>query len=171
MMSKHNRTIRSLLCFVVLIFISNTTNADDVVSDKNIGMELARDIVTEAILACRKDDYHVGVVVVDRHGLVRAALRDDLASRFTLDIAERKANLTVMAWVDSGAFRKARSDIRPELNNIDGLIVMDGGIKIVAGGYNLGAVGVSGAPGGEKDAACAKAAIKKLSDRMEFAID
>ena len=171
MMNKHNRSIRFLLCFVALIFISNTTKADDVINDTNIGMELARDIATETILACRKDGYHVGVVVVGRHGLVRAALRDDLASRFTLEIAERKANLTVMAWVDSGAFRKARSDIRPELNHIDGLIVMDGGIKIVAGGYNLGAVGVSGAPGGEKDAACAKAAIKKLSDRMEFAID
>jgi len=171
MMNRHNSAIRILIGSAALVFISNTTQADDVINDKNIGMELARDIATETILACRKDDYHIGVVVVDRHGIVRAALRDDLASRFTLEIAERKANLTVMAWVDSGAFRDARADIRPELNHIDGLIVMEGGVKIVAGGYNLGAVGVSGAPGGDKDAACAKAAVKKLSDRMEFAID
>jgi len=170
-MNRHNSAIRILIGSAALVFISNTTQADDVINDKNIGMELARDIATETILACRKDDYHIGVVVVDRHGIVRAALRDDLASRFTLEIAERKANLTVMAWVDSGAFRDARADIRPELNHIDGLIVMEGGVKIVAGGYNLGAVGVSGAPGGDKDAACAKAAVKKLSDRMEFAID
>jgi uncharacterized protein GlcG (DUF336 family) len=145
--------------------------AADVVSDKSIGMDLARDIANEAIMACRKDGYHVSAVVVDRHGLVRATLRDDLASRFTLEIAERKANLTVMGWTDSGQFKNARSDIRQELNHIDGLIVMEGGIKIISGGYNVGAVGVSGAPGGEKDAACAKKALNKLNERIEFAIE
>jgi uncharacterized protein GlcG (DUF336 family) len=108
--------------------------------------------------------------VVDRFGLQRAALRDDLASRFTLEIAERKANLTVMAWTDSGDFRGMRGDIRPELNHIDGIIVMEGGIKIEAGGFNLGAVGVSGAPGGDKDADCAKKALESLAERIEFAV-
>ena len=79
--------------------------AEDVVNDTSIGMDLARDIASEAILACREDGYHVSAVVVDRHGLLRAALRDDLASRFTLEIAERKANMTVMAWTDSAQFR------------------------------------------------------------------
>jgi uncharacterized protein GlcG (DUF336 family) len=48
---------------------------------------------------------------------------------------------------------------------------MQGGVKITAGGFNLGAVGVSGAPGGEKDAACARKALGKLSERIEFAIE
>ena len=156
---------------IVLASIGYVTHAADVVSDKSIGMELARDIANETIMACRKDGYHVSAVVVDRHGLIRAALRDDLASRFTLEIAERKANMTVMAWTNSGQFRKSRADIQQELNHIDGLIVMEGGVKIVAAGYNLGAVGVSGAPGGEKDAACAKKALQKLNERIEFAID
>jgi len=107
-------------------------------------------------------------VVIDRYGLIRAVLRDDRAARFTLEIAERKANMTVMAWTDSGQFKKARADIRQELNHIDGLIVMEGGIKITSGGYNLGAIGVSGAPGGDKDAACATQALKKLEERIEF---
>ncbi|MDT8383640.1 MAG: heme-binding protein [Gammaproteobacteria bacterium] len=151
--------------------INATASAADVVNDKSIGMELARDIANEAVMACRRQGYHVSVVVVDRFGLVRAALRDDLASRFTLEIAERKANLTVMAWTDSGAFRKARPDIQQELNHIEGLVVMEGGVRIVSGGYNLGAVGVSGAPGGERDAACAKQALEKLVERIEFAVD
>ncbi len=146
-------------------------HATDVVNDNSIGMDLARDVANEAIQACRKDGYHVSAVVVDRHGLVRAALRDDLASRFTLEIAERKANMTIMAWSDSGQFKKARPDIRQELNHIDGLIVMEGGLKIVSGGYNVGAVGVSGAPGGDKDAACAKKALQELKERIEFAIE
>lgn len=159
------------LMFLLLVCFTQPILAADIVSDKSIGMELARDIASETVLACRKDGYHVSAVVVDRYGLVRASLRDDLASRFTLEIAERKANMTVMAWTNSGQFKKAREDIRQELNHIDGLIVMDGGIKVVAGGYNLGAVGVSGAPGGEKDAACANKALAKLQDRIEFAIE
>ena len=159
------------LMFLLLVCFTQPILAADIVSDKSIGMELARDIASETVLACRKDGYHVSAVVVDRYGLVRASLRDDLATRFTLEIAERKANMTVMAWTNSGQFKKSREDIRQELNHIDGLIVMDGGIKIVAGGYNLGAVGVSGAPGGEKDAACANEALAKLQDRIEFAIE
>jgi len=155
----------------IFLFINIAVYAKDVVVTKNIGMELARDIANEAVMVCRKAGYSVSAVVVDRYGLLRAALRDDTAARFTLEIAQRKANMTVMAWTDSGAFRDARRDIQQELNHIDGLIVMDGGVKITAAGYNIGAIGVSGAPGGEKDAACAKKALEKFNERIEFAID
>ncbi len=157
--------------FLLFGALSFAASAADIVEEKNIGMELARDLANETVLACRAQGYHVSAVVVDRHAIVRAALRDDLAARFTLEIAERKANMTAMAWLDSGEFRKRRGDIRPDLNQIDGLIVMEGGVKIVAGGYNIGAIGVSGAPGGDKDAACARQALEKLSERIEFAID
>lgn len=162
--------IAAVISFLFASYVS-AVNAADVVSSNNIGLELAQDIASGAILACRKNGYNVSAVVVDRHGLVRAALRDDLAARFTLEIAERKANMTVMAWTESGEFRELRSDIRPELNHIGGLIVMEGGLMIRSGGYNLGAVGVSGAPGGDVDAACAKEALESLNERIEFAID
>jgi len=165
------KKLLKLSIILATVFFCNFLFAADVVSDKSIGMELARDIANEAVMACRKDGYHVAAVVVDRHAIMRAALRDDLASRFTLEIAERKANMTVMAWTNSGQFRSARDDIRQELNHIYGLIVMTGGVKIIAGGFNLGAVGVSGAPGGEKDAACAKKALEKLQERIEFSIE
>jgi uncharacterized protein GlcG (DUF336 family) len=167
----NKNAIKNSVAAVMLGVLGSAANAADIVSDKSIGMELARDIATETINACRKDGYHISAVVVDRFGLMRAALRDDLASRFTLEIAERKANMTVMAWTNSGAFKAARADIQQELNHIDGLIVMEGGIKIIAGGYNIGAVGVSGAPGGDKDAACAVKALDELADRIEFAVD
>jgi len=163
--------MKRITALILGMTASLSVQAADVVSSKNIGMELARDIANEAVMACRKEGYNVSAVVVDRHGLVRAMLRDDLAARFTLEIAERKANLTVMAWMDSGPFRDARADIQQELNHINGLIVMDGGVKITASGFNLGAVGVSGAPGGDKDAACARAALEKLAERIEFAIE
>ncbi len=166
-----NEPIKKQILSLLFTLLPMAASAADVVEEKNIGMELARDLASEAVLACRAQGYHVSAVVVDRHAIVRAALREDLAARFTLEIARRKANMTVMAWLDSGDFRKRRGDIRPDLNQIDGLIVMEGGVKIVAGGYNIGAIGVSGAPGGDKDAACARKALEKLSERIEFAIE
>jgi len=141
----------------------------DVLPVKQISLELARDIAMDAVETCRKDGYTVSAVVLDRAGNVQVALRDTLAPRYTLEIAERKAGMSVMSGIDSGEFRAARSDIRPELNHIDGLIVMEGGLPIHAAGSLIGAVGVSGAPGGDKDAACAAAALKKVEERLEFA--
>lgn len=142
----------------------------DVLPVKQIGLELARDIAMAAVEACRRDGYNVSAVVLDRAGNVQAALRDSLAARHTLEIAERKAGMSIMSGSDSGEFRAARDDIRPELNHIDGLIVMDGALPIRAAGSLIGAVGVSGAPGGDKDAACAAAALKKVEERLEFAM-
>jgi uncharacterized protein GlcG (DUF336 family) len=167
----NTRRLSTYLLALALVAIVPLNHAADIVDEKSIGMDLARDIANAAVAACREDGYQVSAVVVDRHGLLRAALRDDAAARFTLEIAERKANMTVMAWSDSDRFREARADIRQELNHINGLIVMDGGVKIVAGGYNIGALGVSGAPGGEKDQACAQKALEKLAGRIEFAIE
>ncbi|MGK2951697.1 MAG: GlcG/HbpS family heme-binding protein [Thiobacillus sp.] len=142
----------------------------DVLPVKQIGLELARDIAMASVEACRKDGYNVSAVVLDRAGNVQVALRDSLAARHTLEIAERKAGMTIMSGSNSGEFRAARGDIRPELNHIDGLIVMDGALPIRAAGSLIGAVGVSGAPGGEKDAACAAVALKQMEERLEFAM-
>ena len=161
---------RVLKMILVSLLCVNTVNghAEDVVTVKNIGMELGRDLVNQAVLACRGMGYQVSAVVVDRNGLLRASLRDDLAARFTLQIAEEKANAAIMSGIDSGEFRKNRQDIRQEMNHVKGILMMEGGIVITSGGYRIGALGVSGAPGGDKDAVCAKKAIKSLEERLEF---
>lgn len=157
-------------CAVLLcgLLFQSFAYADDKVTTQNIGMELASDIAKESVLACRKAGYQVSAVVVDRFGITRAVLRDDLAARFTMQIAKDKANMSVMSGLKSGEFRQKRPDIRQELNHINGLIVMQGGVPIVSQGIRIGAVGVSGAPGGEKDEKCAMEALDKLADRLEF---
>jgi uncharacterized protein GlcG (DUF336 family) len=159
--------MRSLCTLTLLLPSLAWAHPTDLLPVKQLGMELARDIATQSIEACRKDGYNVSAVVLDRAGNVQAALRDGLAPRYTLEIAERKAGMAIMSGTDTGSFRQARGDIRPELNHIDGLIVMEGGLPIRSAGSLVGAVGVSGAPGGEKDAACAEAALKALEDRLE----
>jgi uncharacterized protein GlcG (DUF336 family) len=95
-------------------------------------------------------------------------MRDTLASRFTLQIAEEKANLVIMSGVPSAEFRRSRQDIRPELNHIEGIVVMEGGLPIQAAGTNIAAIGVSGAPGGDKDAECAAQGIAAVQERLDF---
>ena len=159
---------RTLALSGLLCLSMNSAVANDVFSIRNIGLDLAKDLAAEAVSVCRKKGYQVSAVVVDRNGLLRVALRDDLAPRFTLQISEEKANLAVMAGTSSGDFRSRRSDIRPEMNHLDGIIVMEGALEITAGGHRLGAIGVSGAPGGDIDEDCARAALDKYADRIEF---
>ncbi len=143
----------------------------DILTQKNIGLEAANDIAKLSIDACRRDGFNVSVVVVDKHGNLRSVMRDDLAAKYTIEIAQRKANMVIMSGIASGSFRAARADIQQELNHIEGLIVMQGGLPIHASGSLIGAVGVSGAPGGDKDEACATVAIEKITERLEFADD
>ena len=46
--------------------------------------------------------------------------------------------------------------------------MMVGGVPIISGGSRIGAMSVSGAPGGEKDEACVLAPLEKLADRLDF---
>jgi uncharacterized protein GlcG (DUF336 family) len=162
------KTIQISTTLLACLLSANVFGAD-VLTQKSIGLEAANDIAKMSIDACRKNGFNVSAVVVDKYGNVRSVMRDDLAAKYTIEIAERKANIVIMSGIASGAFKEARSDIRPELNHIDGLIVMQGGLPIRAGGSLIGAVGVSGAPGGDKDEACAAVAIKAITDRLEFA--
>ena len=164
-----NKTVRYLTTFAFTALFSTFTMAADILTMKNIGLEAANDIAMESVKACREKGFQVAAVVVDKNGNLRSAMRDDLAARQTLEIAERKANMSIMSGMATGAFRAARGDIQQELNHIGGLIVMQGGLPITAAGSIIGAVGVSGAPGGEKDEACAAIALEKIAERLEFA--
>lgn len=159
---------RALQGFFFLV-LSSPAFAADVVTLRQLSLELATEIAQTAMQQCRKEGYQVSVVVVDRSGAVQAALRDTLAPRFTLEISEKKANAVILSGVSSSTFRKNRADIRQEMNHIDGIVVLEGGLPITAAGALLGAVGVSGAPGGDKDEACAKVALAKVQERLEFA--
>ncbi len=157
--------------FWITLFLSLSLFAGDIVTYKQMSLELATRIAQDALTTCRDRGYQVSAVVVDRSGNMQVALRDVYASRFTTEIAQRKANAVIMSGTDSGSLRKNREDIRQELNHINGLIVMEGALPVLSNGILLGAIGVSGAPGGDKDAACAAVALKGVEERLIFASD
>jgi uncharacterized protein GlcG (DUF336 family) len=54
------------------------------------------------------------------------------------------------------------------LRNLPNVVLIGGGLMIEASGSTLGAIGVSGAPGGDADEACAKAGIAAIQDKLDF---
>jgi len=144
--------------------------AADVVKIERMSLDLATEVAKRSVEACRAQGYWVSAVVVDRSANVQVVLRDTYAARFTMQIAEQKANAVIMSGSDSASFVTNRADIRNEINNIDGLIMMRGALAVKSGDVMLGAVGVSGAPGGDLDAACAAKALKSLEERLAFSL-
>ena len=154
------------LLFAVLL--AGPLQAADLVPTRLLGLDLARDIATAAVEACRKDGFQIAVVVSDRSGDPVVVMRDVFVSKYMVQIAHNKTNAVVMSGIPSGQFRASRGDIRPELNHVRGILMMVGGVPVEVAGSRIGAIGVSGAPGGEKDEVCARAALEKLVDRIEF---
>ena len=128
-------------------------------------------VAAQAALAhCRKAGYQVAVAVVDRSGVLQVLLRDRFAGAHTPEVATQKA------WT-SASFRIPTADLATEtqagkpmsgIRSAQGVMAIGGGQAIEAGGSSFGGIGVSGAPGGEADDACAKAGIKAIADAIEF---
>lgn len=142
--------------------------AGDVVTSDRIGMGLAADLAEEAVAACTRRGYSVTAVVVDPSGDPQVMMRATHAPHFTRQIATDKARAVILAGIDSGAFRANREDIRMEMNHVDGILVLDGAVVIESAGSTIGALGVSGAPGGDKDAECAREALDAFFDRLQL---
>jgi len=169
----HTASVRKPLAVVaglVLGAMATTSMAADFITQRVMSMEMARDIAQATVDSCRAMGYQTSAVVVDRGGHPQAILRDTLAAPFTIQIAHDKARAVILSNVASSAFRANRDDIRMEMNHVDGILVLDGGLPVVVAGSMVGAVGVSGAPGGHLDEQCAQEALDALADRIEFAM-
>lgn len=137
---------------------------------KSLTPETALLAARTALESCRKEGFQVAVAVVDRSGLVQVLLRDRFAGAHTPEVASNKA------WT-SASFRTSTLDLATEtqagrpmsgIRSLPRFMAAGGGVVIEGGGSIFGAIGVSGAPGGEADDACAKAGIKAIADAIEF---
>ena len=137
---------------------------------KQLTPETALTAAQAALAHCRQAGYQVAVAVVDRSGLVQVLLRDRYAGAHTLDIAPQKAWTAASFRLPTAALAAETQAGKPMSGIRNGRHVMavGGGQVIEAGGAVLGAIGVSGAPGGEADDACASAGIQAIADAIEF---
>jgi uncharacterized protein GlcG (DUF336 family) len=130
-------------------------------------VDVAQTIAHEAMAKCRADGYKVTVLVVDGLNAPKALLRDDGATASTTEVAKMKATATMLYNRPSGPARPLPPGAAAPPATIPGTINAQGGVPIKVGGITIGAVAVSGAPGGDKDAACANAALEKVADKLK----
>jgi len=137
---------------------------------KMLTPETALKAAQTALAKCRNDGFQTAVAVVDRAGVVQVVLRDRYAGAHTPDMAVAKA------WT-AASFKQSTTSLAVEtqpgkpmsgVRQLPRVLMAGGGLPIEAGGNLLGAIAVSGAPGGEADDACAKAGIKAIADDIEF---
>ena len=134
---------------------------------KVLTMDVAQAIAEGAMAKCRADGYKVTVLVVDGLNAAKAMLRDDGATAATTEVARMKATATMLYNRPSGPAQPLPAGTTAPPATIPGTINAQGGVPIKVGDVTIGAVAVSGAPGGDKDAACANAALAKLADKLK----
>lgn len=136
--------------------------------EKNISMAMALAILQGTLEQCTKDGYKVSVVIVDKGGNVAASIKGDGTNPHTMEFARLKAYTARTRGQTSLATQKQMED--PAfgfLKQIPQIVGVGGGVPIKAGNELIGGVGVSGAPGGDKDEACANAGIAKVADALK----
>jgi uncharacterized protein GlcG (DUF336 family) len=143
---------------------------DAIVVYKSLSPEVALEAAQAALKKCRDNGYQVAVAVVDRFGQPQVMLRDRYAGLAAADTATSKAYTAL-------SFRAATSDLAKSIQSgqmssglaqLPHIAMLAGGLVIETGGTLLGGIGVSGAPGGDKDEACAKAGLEAIRDRIDF---
>jgi len=148
---------------------ASQASAEALFTTRNLTVETATKAAQAALEACREGGFQVGVAVVDRAGLPQVFLRDRFAGAHTVGMAIDKA------WT-AASFRIPTSELGREtqagkpmsgIRDLPRVVAAGGGLPIESAGSTVGAIAVSGAPGGDADETCAQAGI----DAIQFDIE
>jgi uncharacterized protein GlcG (DUF336 family) len=135
---------------------------------KDLSLATALTIATTAMDTCKGQGYRVSVTVVGRNGEPLVQLRGEDASPHTYDFSFRKAYTARTFRVASGEIvNRFKQDPTYFAVHVPNTAPSQGALPIKIGDEVIGAAGVSGAPGGEKDEACAKAGLDKVADQLK----
>ena len=150
--------------FAVLTLTAASMAFAQLPTQKILTLDVAHQIAQEALAKCRADGYKVSVTVVDHANILKAFLRDDGSNNVTVEVGRMKTNF-VMAYGRASA--PPANAVPGQMPPVTGTIYAMGGVPIKVGDQLIGAVSVSGAPGGDKDAACANAGLAKVADKLK----
>ncbi|NOZ10870.1 MAG: heme-binding protein [Gammaproteobacteria bacterium] len=167
---RRNYYIQLLIIISNLVLIAvvdaDEHNSQPVIGSYNISLDAATKAATAAVKLCHRQKYQVAVTVVNKAGIVKVVLRNDLVPEIALSISHKKA-ITALSFAQPTSMlaqRKVSKILATEKN----LLFASGGLPIEAAGTIVGAIGVSGAPSGEIDEQCAKSGIDIISDDLKF---
>jgi uncharacterized protein GlcG (DUF336 family) len=161
---------RIMLAATILAATAATapSRAQDFSTFRVMAPSLALDLAQAALKACRDRGFQVAVAVVDRFGVTQVMLRDSLAGAHTPDTAAAKARAAVSfrtSTEELSALTQA-GQANSAIRHLPGYVFLGGGVPVEAAGSIVGGIGISGAPGGAEDDACARAGIAAVEDRL-----
>jgi uncharacterized protein GlcG (DUF336 family) len=162
---------RRALTLIVSLGLTTFANAQEgIVTYKSLSPDVALELARAAFADCRQRGYQVAVAVVDRFGVTQVMLRDRFAGPHTPSTASGKAWTAVTFRTNTTELNAISQPgmMQAGIRSLPGVVVIGGGMIVEAGGSLLGAVGVSGAPGGDADEACARAGIAAIHDKLDF---
>ena len=170
-MVSRSLTIVSLACASSLFGWS--ASAESLPTSKQLSLSLGMEAAMEAVTVCEKSGYRVAATVVDQSGLIKAVAKGDRAPPHTLDSSRGKAYAAVSlgpnfseSTTSAIVARVSNGAAFGPLQHLPGVFLVPGGVVIKSGEDVIGAIGVGGAPGGDKDEVCAQAAVAKIADRL-----
>jgi len=163
--------MKRFYCSLMLTFATATACAQGATyTVRSLTPETALKATLAALEDCRKRGYQVAVAVVDRAGVAQTMLRDRLAGPHTVSTAINKGYTAISFRVDTLELEKLTRSGMPSagIREIPNVVAVGGGVLIQAAGTTVGAIGVSGAPGGDADEVCARAGIAAIRDDIEL---
>ena len=137
------------------------------VVERNISSAIARAIIDGALEQCAKDGYRVVVAIVDRGGQLKGMMGHDGVHPHNAELARRKA-YTARTFRQTTAEFQIRTE-KPEssgLRSLPDIVWTGGGVPVKFQDEVIGGVGVSGAPGGPRDEACAQAGVANAAEQL-----
>jgi uncharacterized protein GlcG (DUF336 family) len=162
--------VTRIIAALALSAASAAMGADATFNVKVLTPETALKAARAALERCRASGFQVSVAITDRMGVVQVVLRDRFAGPHTPDFATAKAYSAASFRTNTSELAELTQPGKPQsgIRNRPGVAAVGGGLMIEAGGSLLGAIGVSGAPGGREDDACAAAGIAAIREDLEL---
>lgn len=158
-------------CALALGLVMPAAAQDDaLVTFQILAPRLAAELATATMSHCEEQGFQVAVSVVDRFGVPQAMVRNRFAGPHTPDTAQRKAWTAVSFRTDTLELAGNTAIDTPffAARDITNALMLGGGVVIEAAGQMVGGIGVSGAPSGEADEACARAGLAAIQNKLPF---
>ena len=135
---------------------------------KDLSLATALTIATTAAETCKGQGYRVSATVVGRNGEVIVQLRGDDSGPHTIENSFKKAYTSRTFRIPSGEFvQRVKDNPTTGAVHLTNIVAAQGALPVKIGDEVIGAVGISGAPGGDKDEACVKAGLDKVADQLK----
>jgi uncharacterized protein GlcG (DUF336 family) len=163
---------RNLTTMLIVMLVTTVPAGaqDALITFRTMSPEVAFDLARASLLDCRQRGFQVAVAVVDRFGVTQVVLRDRFAGPHTPTTASGKAWTAVTFRTNTTELIALTQPGMPQsgMRGLPGVVILGGGMTVEAAGTLVGAIGVSGGPGGDADDACAKAGIEAIRDKIDF---